>query len=167
MLVRLGLHAALWHRSANVCVRGSMASLTCRVCHPLHMTGGSLSKTDHHYEPALGDINNCVTYFPGAAIVGDDWDYPDVRRAAKEVAARNGLRIHAEQNKCWTYSAILSTKNHSEPAPSASVSTSAPTGTCMFESVCVRFCVFPSQGLSSTWRGALGVVRVPLSLCRP
>ena len=67
--------------------------------------------TDHHYEPAKSDIFNCVTIFPSSAIVGDDWDYPDVRRAATEVARECGRTVHAEQNKCWTYSTISTTQN--------------------------------------------------------
>ncbi len=53
-----------------------------------------------------------MTLFPGAAVVGDDWDYPDVQRAAKETARKFDLRIHAEQNKCWTFSHITSSLNN-------------------------------------------------------
>ena len=34
--------------------------------------------------------------------MGDDWDYPDVCRAAKEVARITHKPIHAEEKKCWT-----------------------------------------------------------------
>lgn len=39
---------------------------------------------DHHYEGVHGDIDACLQLFPHSAIVGDDWDYPDVFRAAAE-----------------------------------------------------------------------------------
>jgi hypothetical protein len=74
---------------------------------------------DHHYSPAKLDIENCVSAFPSAAIVGDDWDYPDVQRAAREVAAKYGRTIHAEQNKCWTYARIRTSKNGSAEAVGA------------------------------------------------
>lgn len=58
---------------------------------------------DHHYDGAKADIEAVLDAFPGAHVVGDDWDYPDVRRAAKDVAKARGLSIHVEGGKCWTY----------------------------------------------------------------
>ena len=57
---------------------------------------------DHHYDGVFADVQLCVKLFPDAVIVGDDWDYPDVRRAAKEIADAEGRIVHAESNKCWT-----------------------------------------------------------------
>ncbi len=41
-----------------------------------------------------------------ALIVGDDWGYPDVRRAAAEVAASAGRFICVEGGTCWTYAPL-------------------------------------------------------------
>ena len=43
---------------------------------------------DHHYEPAYKDIEKAVVNFPDAVVVGDDWDYEPVRRAARELAEK-------------------------------------------------------------------------------
>ena len=61
---------------------------------------------DHHYLPAKMDIEFCLKHFPQAQILGDDWDYPDVQRAAKELAVQYGKTIIAEGNKCWTYAEL-------------------------------------------------------------
>ena len=61
---------------------------------------------DHHYLPAKMDIEFCLKHFPHAQILGDDWDYPDVQRAAKELAVQYGKKIIAEGNKCWTYAEL-------------------------------------------------------------
>ena len=45
----------------------------------------------------------CLARFPNARICGDDWDYPPVARAATDAAAPLGLKIHAEEGKCWAY----------------------------------------------------------------
>lgn len=61
---------------------------------------------DHHYDPAFLDIKTCLELFPEASIVGDDWRYPDVKRAAKELASAHRKSIHVEGNTCWTYAAF-------------------------------------------------------------
>lgn len=58
----------------------------------------------HHYDGVYRDVDTCLTYFPNADIVGDDWDYPDVRRAVEDCAEKYNLKIHVNSNKCWTYS---------------------------------------------------------------
>ena len=37
----------------------------------------------HHYEGAYRDVNTAMSMFPRAHIIGDDWDYDDVRKAAQ------------------------------------------------------------------------------------
>jgi hypothetical protein len=59
---------------------------------------------DHHHAAAKRDIEAALAFFPDAHIVGDDWDYSGVRRAATELAAAYGRRVHAQDGKCWTYS---------------------------------------------------------------
>jgi len=61
---------------------------------------------DHHYAPARRDIEACVRAFPKAHIVGDDYDYEEVRKAAHDLADEHGLQVHAEGGKCWTFSKV-------------------------------------------------------------
>lgn len=58
----------------------------------------------HHFEGAYRDIATAVRLFPRAHIVGDDWDYEGVRKAAQTVARENGLELFVQSHKCWTYS---------------------------------------------------------------
>lgn len=57
----------------------------------------------HHYDYVVRDVTDCLNYFPGAIIVGDDWDNGDVRRAVIDVAARFGLEIYTHLGTCWTF----------------------------------------------------------------
>ena len=57
---------------------------------------------DHHYAPAKRDIEFCLKHFPEAEILGDDWDYPDVRRAVQELCSQYNKKVIAEDDKCWT-----------------------------------------------------------------
>jgi hypothetical protein len=59
---------------------------------------------DHHHEAARRDIEMVVSAFPSAQVVGDDWEYSGVRRAAVEVAMVYGRMVHAQGGKCWTFS---------------------------------------------------------------
>lgn len=59
---------------------------------------------NHHYDSVYKDVKLAVELFPSAHILGDDWDYPDVQRAAKDIAAEKGLKIHVIEGKCWSYS---------------------------------------------------------------
>lgn len=61
---------------------------------------------DHHYGPARRDIEACVKAFPKAHIVGDDYDYEEVKKAAHDIAVDHKLKVHAEGGKCWTFSHI-------------------------------------------------------------
>jgi hypothetical protein len=61
---------------------------------------------DHHYEPAKQDILTSLRLFPDAVIVGDDWRYPGVQRAVKEIAKSHGKPIHVEGNTCWTFTSF-------------------------------------------------------------
>ena len=58
----------------------------------------------HHYDGVYRDIKKTLELFPGAHIVGDDYDYPDVRRAVQDCAKESNLEIFESGNKCWTYS---------------------------------------------------------------
>ncbi|GMI33400.1 hypothetical protein TrCOL_g5359 [Triparma columacea] len=58
---------------------------------------------DHHYEPAYKDIEKTLQNFPKAVVVGDDWDYEPVRRAARELALKYNRHLYVEQGKCWSY----------------------------------------------------------------
>ena len=51
---------------------------------------------DHQYESVLADLETTLALFPGAAIVGDDWDWDGVRSAVETVARQRNLRIEAE-----------------------------------------------------------------------
>jgi hypothetical protein len=59
---------------------------------------------NHHYDSVYKDVKLSVELFPTAHILGDDWDYPDVQRAAKDIAVEKGLKIHVIEGKCWSYS---------------------------------------------------------------
>ncbi len=48
---------------------------------------------DHHYEAAKKDIRNCLTLFPKAIIVGDDYNYPSVKQAVDEIASEFHLQV--------------------------------------------------------------------------
>jgi hypothetical protein len=58
----------------------------------------------HHYDGVYRDIKVTLELFPRAHIVGDDFDYPDVRRAVEQCATEYNLEIFVAGNKCWTYS---------------------------------------------------------------
>ena len=48
---------------------------------------------DHSYAAVSAELDLCNRLFPGATLVGDDYDYPDVQRAVNEFASRIGGRI--------------------------------------------------------------------------
>ena len=48
---------------------------------------------NHHYDAVFKDISVCLQLFPRAKIVGDDWDYPDVCRAVREVGQNAVARM--------------------------------------------------------------------------
>lgn len=59
----------------------------------------------HHYDFVVADVTMCLKYFPGAMLVGDDWDNPDVKRAVEDVAAAFGLTdlLVVHRWTCWTF----------------------------------------------------------------
>jgi hypothetical protein len=59
---------------------------------------------NHHYDGAYDDIKTCLDLFPNAHIIGDDWDYPDVRKAAQDLAALYKLPLYVKSAKCWSFS---------------------------------------------------------------
>lgn len=61
----------------------------------------------HHFDGVYRDIGMTLDLFPGAHIVGDDYDYPDVRRAVQQLARERNLDVFESGNKCWTFSRDL------------------------------------------------------------
>ena len=58
---------------------------------------------DHAYEAVAADLAAIVRLFPCAVIVGDDWNWEGVRRAASEHSARTGRSLAAlESGWCAT-----------------------------------------------------------------
>jgi predicted O-methyltransferase YrrM len=47
---------------------------------------------DHSYGSVVADLTAALDLFPNAVIVGDDWDWEDVRRAVEAVLAPRGVR---------------------------------------------------------------------------
>ena len=48
---------------------------------------------DHSYEAVQRDLRSLLACFPKAIIVGDDWDWEGVQRAAAEIAQQSGRRL--------------------------------------------------------------------------
>jgi glycosyltransferase involved in cell wall biosynthesis/Flp pilus assembly protein TadD/2-polyprenyl-3-methyl-5-hydroxy-6-metoxy-1,4-benzoquinol methylase len=48
---------------------------------------------DHAYESVSDDLRRAHRLFPRARIIGDDYDYPDVKRAVDEFAAQEGFQV--------------------------------------------------------------------------
>jgi GT2 family glycosyltransferase/SAM-dependent methyltransferase/tetratricopeptide (TPR) repeat protein len=48
---------------------------------------------DHAYQSVSADLRLARQLFPQARIIGDDYDYPDVRRAVDEFAVSKGLQV--------------------------------------------------------------------------
>lgn len=57
----------------------------------------------HHYQAVIRDIEGCLVAFPEAVLIGDDWDYKEVRDAVKVVALKYGKDLYVHGNKCWTF----------------------------------------------------------------
>jgi hypothetical protein len=47
----------------------------------------------HDYESVKADVNTAIELFPKAMLFGDDWDFPDVNKAVKEVAVKHGRSL--------------------------------------------------------------------------
>lgn len=52
----------------------------------------------------IRDIESCLENFPEAEIIGDDWDYKEVRDAVKYIANKYNKDLYIHGNKCWTFS---------------------------------------------------------------
>jgi hypothetical protein len=50
---------------------------------------------DHSYESVVKDLSTALDLFPRAVIVGDDFNWDDVRRAVETVAAERGITFEA------------------------------------------------------------------------
>ena len=53
---------------------------------------------DHQYESVVADLTTTLELFPETTIVGDDWDWADVRRAVETVTRQQNLRIETVGN---------------------------------------------------------------------
>lgn len=69
---------------------------------------------NHHFDAAYTDISTAIELFPNAHIVGDDWDYPDVKRAVIACGKKYHKEIYVDGNKCWTFSKDTCEKNKSK-----------------------------------------------------
>ena len=58
----------------------------------------------HHYHEVIRDVEGCLECFPEAELIGDDWDYQEVRDAVKALAHKHGKDLFVHGNKCWTFS---------------------------------------------------------------
>jgi hypothetical protein len=56
----------------------------------------------HSYEDVLADITLSRELWPNAQIVGDDYVWESVIKAARDYAKKNGFIVKAEEN-CWYY----------------------------------------------------------------
>lgn len=48
---------------------------------------------DHSYEGVLADVTTALDRFPGVRIVGDDWNWPGVKRAVEQLVALRRLKL--------------------------------------------------------------------------
>jgi hypothetical protein len=48
---------------------------------------------DHTYEAVRADVTLIRELFPQSPLIGDDWDWPGVKRAVTEVARQLGLDV--------------------------------------------------------------------------
>ena len=56
---------------------------------------------DHSKAAVLGDVRAAAAAFPQALLVGDDWQWPEVRAAIEEHAAECSCRVEAHANENW------------------------------------------------------------------
>lgn len=57
---------------------------------------------DHSYEAVLADLREARAHFPDALVCGDDWLWPEVRRAVRKHAASvGGLEVRAHPRENW------------------------------------------------------------------
>lgn len=52
---------------------------------------------DHAYEAVLADVTTALECFPSTSIVGDDWNWPGVKRAVEELVLLRRLRLEVQE----------------------------------------------------------------------
>jgi hypothetical protein len=55
----------------------------------------------HETEDVILDLETARNLFPGARIVGDDWDWPSVQAAVTDVATRLGIEFRHNDRAWW------------------------------------------------------------------
>ena len=50
---------------------------------------------DHRYDAVKADLETALDLFPAAQVAGDDFDWPEVRRAVEDVCRERGLKYEA------------------------------------------------------------------------
>lgn len=105
-----GMPRLYWQFMSNVVEMGMQDIIT-----PLPLTGVAGAKLfahmklrpdivyidgDHEYESVRFDLALWLDVLaPGGVLIGDDYDWPGVRRAVTELVAQGGLEMQAERNK--------------------------------------------------------------------
>jgi hypothetical protein len=56
---------------------------------------------DHSADAVTHDLAACTRLFPGALLVGDDWQWPSVQEAVRCHASTHGLVVHAHAHENW------------------------------------------------------------------
>lgn len=55
---------------------------------------------DHRYDSVVADLTTTLDLFPGVRIAGDDWNWPDVARAVRDVTGNRGIS-YEEHGTAW------------------------------------------------------------------
>lgn len=62
---------------------------------------------DHSYEAVKADLHKAISLFPGATIMGDDWNWGGeslpVQTAVRETAETHGFTVDVRGNWAWTF----------------------------------------------------------------
>ncbi|KAL3915739.1 MAG: hypothetical protein SGPRY_007102 [Prymnesium sp.] len=59
---------------------------------------------DHSYNAVLADLQACHAKFPRALIVGDDWQWPEVRKAVRQFTSNlTGIDVVAHPRENWWF----------------------------------------------------------------
>jgi hypothetical protein len=57
---------------------------------------------DHRFAAVLADLRACARHFPEAVVVGDDYQWPEVRQAVEEHAREvGGLELRSDPRQNW------------------------------------------------------------------
>ena len=73
---------------------------------------------DHSYTAVLADLEACEAAFPGALLVGDDWQWTEVRSAVRHFCSTRPLRVEAHPRENWWWlerTTPLATRSHENP----------------------------------------------------